>query len=66
MTFDLHPDWDCMICGDTRPDERISVEHRPVVGMEDAFPATRWNVRYCNDRSACVAAAKEWAPTPHN
>ncbi len=46
--------WRCHVCGDTRPDDRISVYSRTVrlgtVEMKE-------NVRYCNDRPACVAGA---------
>jgi hypothetical protein len=49
-----------MICGETRPDAKISVEHRPVKGAADAFPETRVNVRYCNDRKECTDKARVW------
>jgi len=49
--------WHCMVCGDERPDEAISVYHLPIPGMEDQFPGTRTNVRYCNDRPNCTARA---------
>jgi hypothetical protein len=49
--------WECMLCHRTRPDDAISVAWLPIVGAEAEFPATRWNVRYCNDDPDCVAAA---------
>lgn len=52
--------WTCMVCGDERPDALISVEHRPIPGLESMFPGTRANVRYCNDRETCINGAKEW------
>lgn len=46
--------WTCTICGDTRPDDKISVARvSQLVGvvMVDV------NVRYCNDRRSCIEAA---------
>lgn len=67
-----------MVCGDERPDLLIAVAYRPVNGyggdttqpnfgrhLANDFPATRWNVRYCLDRSSCVAEATApgpWSP----
>ena len=51
--------WACHICGDVRPDAQISVLNKPlffhnaVVGSE--------NVRYCNDRAACLEGAKSFS-----
>ena len=44
--------WTCHVCGDERPDDRISVFSviEFVGGVE-----IRQNVRYCNDRSECRA-----------
>lgn len=44
----------CDVCGDYRPDERIGVLTTTVEvhGVE-----VRQNVRYCNDRPACVEGA---------
>lgn len=43
--------WTCHVCGDRRPDDRISVASRTldVGGVE-----VQVNLRYCNDRPACV------------
>lgn len=56
--------WTCMVCKDERPDAAISVAHRPLAGLENAFPGTRLNLRYCNDRPACIAEALEPGPWP--
>lgn len=52
--------WKCHICGDTRPDEKISV-HKHDRSAEHGMPAGTWteNVRYCNDRPACESGARE-------
>ena len=50
--------WKCHACGDERPDSKVSVAHVPLPGLENAFPETRQNVRYCNDRPACAEKAK--------
>lgn len=52
--------WTCMVCGEERPDEKISVFPRPIKGMEQSFPDSRTNVRFCNDRLECL----EWAAAP--
>ena len=49
--------WPCHICGDERPDDKISVRKRtksigPVEFQE--------NVRYCNDRDSCIAGAEDY------
>ena len=52
-------DWTCHVCGDLRPDARIGVrtevEHLP------GDVVVRHNVRYCNDREACVLRSYEAA-----
>lgn len=56
-----------MVCGEERPDAQISVAYRPILQLPDQFPECRWNVRYCNDRPACTAAAcaaGPWPPAP--
>lgn len=47
--------WTCHVCGDERPDQFVSVRSRPfaigeVIGHE--------NIRYCNDRPACIEGSK--------
>lgn len=48
--------WTCHFCGDLRPDARISVytrrHDRQGLSVEE-------NIRYCNDRPACEAGARE-------
>lgn len=56
--------WTCMVCGEDRPDDKIAVAYRTIPGMEDLFPAGRFNVRYCTDRPPCVAVANEAGPWP--
>ena len=51
--------WKCHICGEERPDEKISVLSKPLIirgqvcGME--------NIRYCNDRLGCIEGAKHFS-----
>lgn len=47
--------WKCHVCGEVRPDERISVLSTERVS-ENGVHYTE-NVRYCNDRPACVEGA---------
>lgn len=47
--------WKCHVCGDERPDERISVLSTERIG-KSGIRYTE-NVRYCNDRPACVEGA---------
>jgi hypothetical protein len=54
--------WTCMVCGDERPDAAISVAHRPLRQMPERFPEVQVNVRYCNDRAACVSFAHADGP----
>lgn len=47
--------WTCHVCGNERPDDKISVYSTDVaLGPVKA----RQNVRYCNDRPECVEGAK--------
>ena len=47
--------WTCHVCHETRPDRRISVLSKP-----GAFHGLRYqqNIRFCNDRQACIDGAK--------
>jgi len=48
--------WTCHICGQERPDSKISVEkHR--VRMPGTNMRVEENVRYCNDKAECANAA---------
>lgn len=40
--------WTCHVCGEKRPDGKISVHKIGIIGA---------NVRYCNDREACEQGA---------
>jgi hypothetical protein len=44
--------WTCHVCGEERPDDRISV-YTEEVGIASV------NVRFCNDRPACQEGAPE-------
>ena len=48
--------WTCHICKEERPDDKISVYKHPLIilGKE----VGEQNVRYCNDKLSCIAAAK--------
>ena len=48
--------WKCHVCGDVRPDSKISV-YKTKKSIGDV-PVTQ-NVRYCNDRQSCIEGAKE-------
>jgi len=46
--------WKCHICGEERPDDKISVLSKPyIIGVQ--------NIRYCNDRPACIEGAKDFS-----
>ena len=49
--------WTCHVCGDERPDERISV-HKEKRHLRNGIRVTQ-NVRYCNDRSSCLHGAPD-------
>ena len=51
--------WKCHICREERPDERISVVTKPLV--INGQTVGDQNIRYCNDRPACVEGAKEFS-----
>lgn len=50
--------WTCHICKEERPDHLISVYTKPlkVAGMV----CGEMNVRYCNDKESCIAAATKY------
>lgn len=59
--------WTCMICGNRRPDAKISVWKTDLSEQYGLPPGhVTQNVRYCNDREACVKAAphKKLGPLP--
>lgn len=47
--------WRCHVCGETRPDAAISVLSVPTM-LAGGVTATQ-NIRYCNDRAACIEGA---------
>jgi hypothetical protein len=51
--------WKCHLCGEERPDAKISVLTTDV-SAEHGLPVGTWqqNVRYCNDRPGCIEGAK--------
>jgi len=58
MVFDPQTlTWTCHVCREERPDAQISVLSTPVE-FPNGVVATQ-NVRYCNDRPACVKGAAE-------
>lgn len=54
--------WTCHVCGDERPDEKISVQKNDR-SAEYGLPAGSMveNVRYCNDRASCREGAKTFS-----
>lgn len=51
VSIDFHNmTWTCHVCGDERPDDKISVAKHPL-GIATV------NVRYCKDRPECAAKA---------
>lgn len=54
--------WTCHVCGDLRPDEKISVYTRDISEKHGLSSGTmKQNVRYCNDRKECIEGAKHVA-----
>lgn len=49
--------WICHICGEERPDAKISVLTRPLI--INGRQCGEQNIRHCNDRPACIEGAKE-------
>ncbi|GAJ21933.1 unnamed protein product, partial [marine sediment metagenome] len=48
--------WKCHICGEERPDDKISVLSKPLIINGQA--CGEQNIRYCNDRPGCLEGAK--------
>ena len=61
--------WTCHVCGDRRPDDKVSVHSRKGVMGPDGrmYPLgtsgveLTENVRYCNDRPACSEGARTYS-----
>lgn len=52
------PSWTCHVCGEERPDAAISVLRRDDSAAFGRPPGSvPHNIRYCNDRPACIAGA---------
>ena len=51
--------WKCHVCGEERPDDKISVLSKPIIINGQVVPGGQQNTRYCNDRPACIEGAKE-------
>jgi hypothetical protein len=63
MTHLSNLNWTCHVCGDERPDDKISVHSTTkVTGAIEI----KQNVRYCNDRVDCIEGAKQinWLDGP--
>ena len=57
-----HMTWTCHVCHEERPDAQISVLKRRWTrdgGFATGGIEGDMNVRYCNDRPACVEGAKQ-------
>ena len=50
--------WTCHICGDERPDDKISVFSK---SLEIPGVEAKQNVRYCNDRQECIDGAQTFS-----
>jgi hypothetical protein len=62
---DLNLRWVCHVCGEERPDARISVFKRDVSAFHNLPPGTFMeNIRYCNDRSECREGARTKSHDP--
>lgn len=53
--------WKCHICGEERPDDKISVLSKPLIINGQVVLGAQQNIRYCNDRPACIEGAKEFS-----
>ncbi|GAJ10340.1 unnamed protein product [marine sediment metagenome] len=53
--------WKCHICGEERPNGKISVVTKPLIINGQVVPGAGQNIRYCNDRPACIEGAKEFS-----
>jgi hypothetical protein len=57
----LFDTWKCHICGEERPDDKISVLSKPLIINGQVVLGSQQNIRYCNDRPACIEGAKEFS-----
>lgn len=59
MTSQWEDTWTCHICGEKRPDSKISVQ-KNVRTMPGTDFEVEENVRYCNDKAECTSAAPQF------
>ena len=51
--------WTCHVCGEERPDKKISIRTRDISAEYNLPPGTvTENIRYCNDRRSCAEPAQ--------
>jgi len=51
--------WTCHICGEERPDNKISVFTSPLIMR--GIRMGEQNVRYCNDNPDCIEKSKTFS-----
>jgi len=51
--------WTCHICGELRPDDKISVLTKPLIINGETVGDQ--NIRYCNDKADCIEKAKDFS-----
>ena len=59
MVFIQPLTWKCHICGEERPDAKISVLSKPLIVNGQSYGTQ--NIRYCNDRPKCIEGAKTYS-----
>lgn len=59
MADKMFDTWKCHVCGEERPDDKISVLSKPLIINGQVVKGGQQNIRYCNDRPACIEGAKE-------
>lgn len=51
-------EWECLICGKLRPDDKISVHVKPwIINGERRG---QHNIKYCNDNPECIREARDY------
>lgn len=53
--------WKCHICGEERPDNKISVLSKPLIINDVPISSGQENIRYCNDQPSCIEGAKNYS-----
>ncbi len=56
MVFGKSLTWKCHVCGEERPDAKISVLTKPLV--INGMACGEQNIRYCNDREKCIEGSQ--------